>query len=99
MVLLVNKMTVTGDPAEFLRITEALTDFMRRQPGYIRYQLLHSLRNENVYVEIALWDKAESHLSAVQSDGFRERVSGLGAVATVDPDVYEVIREGETILA
>jgi quinol monooxygenase YgiN len=99
MVLLINKMTVTGDRDEFLRITEALTDYMRRQPGYIRYQLLHSLRNENSYVEVALWDKPEFHLRAVQSEGFRERVRGLGAVATVDPDLYEVIREGETIPA
>ncbi|QIS10034.1 antibiotic biosynthesis monooxygenase family protein [Nocardia arthritidis] len=95
MVTLVNTLTVTGDPAEFEAVTENLTAYMRQQPGYLRYQLLRSIRRANVYVEIAHWTDADSHRQAVQSAGFRSRVEPLGAIATVDPDMYELVREGE----
>ncbi len=93
MVTLVNKLTVTGDLGEFTRILDALTEYMRAQPGYLSAELMHSVRNPEVYVEVARWEGAEAHRRAVTSEGFRERVAGLGAVATVDPDLYEVVRE------
>ncbi|MFI6317043.1 antibiotic biosynthesis monooxygenase family protein [Nonomuraea sp. NPDC050556] len=93
MVTLVNKLTCTGDLAEFTRILERLTEYMRAQPGYLSSELLRSVRNPAVYVEVARWESAEAHKAAVTGDGFRERVSGLGALATVDPDVYEVLHE------
>ncbi|MEU9111252.1 antibiotic biosynthesis monooxygenase family protein [Streptomyces sp. NPDC048483] len=94
MVKLVNKLTVTGDVAEFEKVSEELTAYMRQQPGYLRFELLRSVRHENVFVEIAEWTDAESHLTAVRSEGFRQRVQPLGALATVDPDVYTLVREG-----
>lgn len=90
---LVNTLTVTGDVEVFRRITAALTDYMRRQPGYIRSQLLHSLRDDSVYVEIAEWEEAAAHQRAVRSDGFRETVRGLSDVASVAPGLYETVRE------
>ena len=93
MVTLVNKLTVTGDISEFTGILDRLTEFMRSQPGYLSSELLRSVRNPAVYVEVARWESAEAHRNAVTSGGFRERVAGLGALATVDPDVYEVIHE------
>jgi heme-degrading monooxygenase HmoA len=92
MVTLVNKLTATGDIDEFTRILERLTEYMRAQPGYVSSELLRSVRNPAVYVEIARWETADAHRAAVTSDGFRQRVAGLGAVATVDPDVYDAVR-------
>lgn len=94
MIKFVNKLTVTGDPAEFEAVSEELTAYMRQQPGYVRFELLRSMRNDNVYVEIAEWTDADSHLNAVRSDGFRSRVKPLGALATVEPDVFTMVREG-----
>lgn len=93
MVTLVNKLTVTGDIGEFTSILSRLTEYMKAQPGYLSSQLLRSVRHPNVYVEVAQWQDAEDHRRAVGSEGFRERVRGLGALATVDPDMYEVVRE------
>ncbi|KAA9166518.1 antibiotic biosynthesis monooxygenase [Amycolatopsis acidicola] len=93
MVTLVNKLTVTGDTGEFTRILEKLTEFMRAQPGYLSSELLRSVRNPQIYLEVARWETAGAHRAAVTSDGFRERVAGLGALATVDPDVYEILHE------
>jgi long-chain acyl-CoA synthetase len=90
----VNKLTVTGDQAEFEAVSEELTAYMRRQPGYVRFELLRSMRDDKVYVEIAEWTSAQAHRDAVQSEGFRDRVKPLGALATVDPDVFTVVREG-----
>jgi heme-degrading monooxygenase HmoA len=93
MVTLVNKLTVTGDIGEFTRILKRVTEYMRAQPGYRSSELLQSVRNPAVYVEVARWETAEAHRRAVTSDEFRERVAGLGAVATVDPDVYDIVDE------
>ncbi|MEV1241802.1 antibiotic biosynthesis monooxygenase family protein [Nonomuraea sp. NPDC050022] len=93
MVTLVNKLTCTGDLTEFTRILEHLTEYMRAQPGYLSSELLRSVHHPEVYVEVARWESAEAHRNAVTGDGFRERVAGLGALATVDPDVYDVVHE------
>jgi quinol monooxygenase YgiN len=93
MVTLVNKLTVTGDIDEFNRILQRLTEFMRAQPGYLSSELLHSVRNPAVWVEVARWESAEAHIAAVTNPGFKERVAGLGAHASVDPDVYATVHE------
>ena len=93
MITFINKLTVIGEAAEFERIAESITNYMRVQPGYIRSQMLRSLRNPSVYIELANWKDAESHRRAVQSDGFKAVVSALGPVAKVDPDLYTVVRE------
>jgi quinol monooxygenase YgiN len=93
MVTLVNKLTVTGDVDAFLEITVRVTAFMREQPGYIRSQFLRSLRDPKVFVEIAEWAEPGQHQKALQSDGFRDAVQGLRDLATVDPGLYETVRE------
>jgi len=98
-VMLVNKLIVHGDPAEFEAISGSLTEYMCRQPGYLRFQLLRSLRQPQAYVEIAEWESAEQHRAAVTSPGFRERVQPLAAVASVEPDLYAVVREGHAAAA
>jgi quinol monooxygenase YgiN len=96
VVTLINKLVVTGDPGDFEQVSEALTAYMRQQPGYIRFQLFRSLRQPTVYVELAEWESAEQHKAAVTSEGFRSRVQPLAKLATVEPDIFEVIREGRS---
>jgi len=91
MVTFVNKLTVNGDVAEFWRIKESLTEFMERQPGYRSSSVLRSVGKPNVFIEMAEWDDAESHQRAVRSDDFQARVRGLGALASVEPGLYEVV--------
>jgi heme-degrading monooxygenase HmoA len=93
-VTLVNTLKVIGKVEDFERVTADITEYMRRQPGYISHQMLRSLRNPDVFVELAYWEKAENHLAAIQSEGFRSRVAGLaGVIEKPTPDLYEVIHE------
>ncbi|KOG87820.1 antibiotic biosynthesis monooxygenase family protein [Streptomyces varsoviensis] len=93
-VTLVNTLKVIGSIEDFERVTGDLTDYMRRRPGYVSHQMLRSLRDPNVFVELATWERAEDHRAAVQSDGFRSRVTGLaGVIEKPTPDLYEVIHE------
>jgi quinol monooxygenase YgiN len=94
MVTLINQLTVTGSVEEFERVTEELTAYMCRQPGYLGYRTLRSISKPNVFVEIAEWESAEAHRAAVTSEGFQSRVRQLaGLVAKPTPDLYETVRE------
>ncbi|MEW1956710.1 antibiotic biosynthesis monooxygenase family protein [Kineococcus sp. NPDC059986] len=91
----VNELHVTGDLEEFHRISDGLSAYMRRQPGYLGHRMLRSLHRPDVYLEIAEWYDADSHLAAVRSEGFRSRVVEM--VSVVDkptPDVYELVGQG-----
>ena len=90
MATLINELKVIGSTEDFERSTAEITDYMRRQPGYISHRMLRSLRRPGVFVEIAEWDKPEDHLRAVQSEGFRTRVQQLaGVIEKPTPDMYE----------
>jgi long-chain acyl-CoA synthetase len=96
MVTVINKLTVTGDDAEFIRVISGITEYMRAQPGFIEHALYRSRNNPNVFVETARWDKAESHRAAMQGDRFRECVSALRGLAQPEPDVFEQVEEAAT---
>ncbi|WP_020497312.1 antibiotic biosynthesis monooxygenase family protein [Sciscionella marina] len=98
MVTLVNKLTVHGDIAEFEKVSEELTRYMEKQPGYVRYALLRSINKPEVFVEIAWWITAEAHQNAIKSAGFQDLVQRLVALASVEPDMYSPVREGSSIL-
>jgi long-chain acyl-CoA synthetase len=88
MATVVNRLTVTGDPAEFERIIGWITEYMSSCPGFIEHRLMRSLRRPEVYVEFARWENADAHRRAMEGEQFRARVGELSAVATADPDVF-----------
>lgn len=93
MVTFINKLTVNGDIEEFLEIKRSLTEFMSAQPGYRSSSTLRRVGRSNVFIEMAEWDDAASHQAAVRSEEFRARVKGLGALAGVEPGLYEEVDE------
>ncbi|GHK04151.1 antibiotic biosynthesis monooxygenase family protein [Streptomyces sp. NPDC003753] len=93
MVTFINKLTVNGDIAEFLKIKESLTEFMSAQPGYRSSATLRQVGRPDVFIEMAEWDNAAAHQAAVRSEEFQARVKGLGALASVEPGLYEVVTE------
>jgi len=93
MVILVNKFTVTTDPAEFERIWAASSHFMRQQPGFINFRLVRSLQDPQVYINIAEWADAESHGRALQSDNFQAHISELANVAKPEPHLCDMVLE------
>jgi long-chain acyl-CoA synthetase len=89
VVTLVNKFTVTGQPEEFEKIWEASSDFMRRQPGFVSFRLVRSLREPNIYINIAEWENAESHQRVMRGEGFQQHIAELGKVSRPDPVLCE----------
>ncbi len=93
MVTLVNQLTVTGDVSDFERVSASMSSFMSAQPGYLNHRLLRSLRQPEVFVEIAEWQDAASHMAAVRSDAFQGLVKELGGlVAKPAPGLYEDVK-------
>lgn len=96
VVTLVNKFTVTADPAEFERIWTDSSDFMRQQPGFISFRLLRSLQDPQVYINIAEWADAESHRRVLQSDDFQTHISALANVAKPEPHLCDMVLAYDT---
>jgi long-chain acyl-CoA synthetase len=93
MITLVNKFVVSGDTAEFERIWKSSSDFMRQQPGFISFQLVRSISDPTVYINIARWADAESHQRVMRGEAFREHIVELGKVARPEPHLCEVVIE------
>jgi quinol monooxygenase YgiN len=88
MVTFVNKLTVHGDPDAFLAVRARLTAYMSAQPGYISHQNLRALGQDNVHLEIAVWQSAEAHRAAVAGDGFAALIADLKLLVTAEPAMY-----------
>lgn len=97
MIVLINKFTVRADAAEFERVWQETSEFMQRQPGFLGYQFSRSLSDPNVYVNVARWESAEAHHRVVGSDGFKEHITKLSALATPQPELFSAVSEGEPL--
>jgi long-chain acyl-CoA synthetase len=95
MVTLINRFTVHGDGSEFEKVFEASSEFMRKQPGFLRHRLVRSLSDPQVYVNLAEWESVERHQEVVGSPEFAEHIKGLASLAKVEPDLYSPIFERE----
>jgi heme-degrading monooxygenase HmoA len=93
MATVINRLKLTGDREEFERILGAMTAYMKRQPGFLSHRLYRSLRNPDVYVELAEWRDASDHQQAMQSQEFRDRIPQIMKHAEAQPDVLETLEE------
>ncbi|MEA2589573.1 MAG: long-chain acyl-CoA synthetase [Actinomycetota bacterium] len=99
MVTLINSFKVHGSGEDFERVFKESTELMCRQPGFIHFRLVHSLRRPDVYVNIAQWEDAASHMRVVQSEEFQTHIRDLAAVAEASPDLYLTVFEGDPVQA
>jgi quinol monooxygenase YgiN len=88
MVTFINSFTLRTSPEEFEQAFAQISEFMVRQPGFLRYMLLRQVGECNSYVNIAHWQDAESFRSAVTRPGFRSHAAALRAVSTSESDLY-----------
>lgn len=88
MVTVINRLTVTGDEDEFLRILTEITDYMKGRPGFVRHHLYRSVRNPEVFVEMGEWADAADHQAAMKGEEFASRVQELVKHASAEPDVF-----------
>lgn len=94
MIVFVNKLTLVGEAEELERVYAHVAEFMAKQDGLIRYQLVRSTKDENVYFNIAEWEDQESFDTALRDTEFRARLAALGGVIKGDPHVATIVVEG-----
>jgi long-chain acyl-CoA synthetase len=97
MVILLNRLTVTGSPEKFEEVFAKTSEFMRAQPGFMGHTLVKSLRNPTSYVNIAHWEDAADHIRSVQNPEFMEHITALSEVSSSDPDLYSIVLEVEHV--
>jgi heme-degrading monooxygenase HmoA len=88
---IVNKLTVTGDHDEFIKLLSEITGYMKSQPGFRNHHLYHSLKDPSVYIETGEWETKEAHQKALGGEGFQSRVGLLLKHATADIDFLEPV--------
>jgi heme-degrading monooxygenase HmoA len=77
MFVIINKLTITGDEAEFERLLSEITGHMKSQPGFRNHSLFRSLKDPKVFIETGEWATREDHQKALSGGGFQERVGLL----------------------
>ncbi|MBO0807007.1 MAG: AMP-binding protein [Actinobacteria bacterium] len=93
MVVLLNRLTVTGSPEKFEEVFEKSSLFMRTQPGFMGHTLVKSLRDPGSYVNIAQWEQAADHIRSVQNPEFMEHITALAEVSSSNPDLYSIVMD------
>ncbi|WP_018684003.1 AMP-binding protein [Actinokineospora enzanensis] len=93
MVTLVNKFTVSGDPAEFERIWVESSEFMRTQAGFRGFRLVRSVNDPTVYINIAEWAEAADHQRVVRGESFRRHIEAIAVLAKAEPELCSVVIE------
>jgi len=92
-VVLLNRLTVTGDTDKFEEIFAESSEFMRAQPGCEGHTLVKSLSDPTSYVNIAHWEQAADHIRSVQNPGFMEHITALAELSSSNPDLYSIVLE------
>ncbi|MFJ9775891.1 AMP-binding protein [Kitasatospora sp. NPDC101157] len=87
----VTKFTVKADPAEFEQAFKEHAEFMRRQPGFQRAQMIRSARTPEVYLNIGWWQDTAAYLAVLQSDEFRGHLGRFAQLADVEPQMGQVL--------
>lgn len=92
-VVFVNTLRLTGDSAELERVYADVAAYFAEQPGLIRYQLVRSTADPDVYVNIAEWTDEASFRRATSQERFRTAVR-VGSHSTGDPHLCTVVLSG-----
>jgi len=83
--VLVNKFVLTATPEEFEKVFRETAEFMRAQPGFLRYRLVRSDTDPTVYINIAEWTDREALLSLNDRPEMVEHRAEIRTVAIPDP--------------
>lgn len=94
MVVFVNKLTLTGSAEDLERVYAHVAEFMRTQPGLIRYQLVRSQKDRGIYFNVAEWEDQASFEKALEEPEFRARLKALGTVIKGEPHIADLVESG-----
>ncbi|MEU5884533.1 antibiotic biosynthesis monooxygenase family protein [Spirillospora sp. NPDC047279] len=84
----VNRFTVKVPPEQFERVFARTSEFMGRQPGFIRFTLLRNAEDPGSYVNVAQWRDRESFQKAVSHPDFQPHAAALRELSTSEHGLY-----------
>ncbi|MEU1516825.1 antibiotic biosynthesis monooxygenase family protein [Streptomyces sp. NPDC005811] len=87
-VTFVNTFTVHAEPEVFEREFARTSEFMARQPGFVRHTLCRHTERPGQYVNVAEWQDAASFRAAVSHPDFTPHAGALRALSESRPELY-----------
>jgi len=96
MIVLVNSFQLKGAAEEFERVFVETSEFIRRQPGFISYRLVRSVKDPDHYLNFALWDSEAELRAATGLPDFQDHVRLLRDLAATDPRIFEPVADRQT---
>lgn len=81
MITFVNRFTLTGEAEEFEKAFDETAEFLRAQPGLIKYTLSRQLDEPTSYVNIALWESADALRAALAHPDFGNHAKAMRGLA------------------
>ncbi|MET9502703.1 antibiotic biosynthesis monooxygenase family protein [Streptomyces sp. NPDC006622] len=89
-VTFVNTFTVHAEPEVFEKEFARTSEFMARQPGFVRHTLSRHAERPGQYVNVAEWRDAAAFRAAVSHPDFRPHAGALRALSESRPELYLV---------
>ena len=91
-VILLNKFTVNPeDVDEFLKVFEATTKVMKRQPGFISAQLHRGIAGSSTFFNYAVFESAEHFKRAFNTAEFPSSMAALPPNTVMSPHLFKKI--------
>ncbi|MES9523799.1 antibiotic biosynthesis monooxygenase family protein [Streptomyces capoamus] len=97
-VTFVNTFTVHAEPEVFEREFARTSEFMARQPGFVRHTLSRHTERPGQYVNVAEWQDVASFRAAVSHADFQPHAGALRALSESRPELYRarLRRDGDS---
>ncbi|MCX4766676.1 antibiotic biosynthesis monooxygenase [Streptomyces sp. NBC_01275] len=87
-VTFVNTFTVHAEPEVFEKEFARTSEFMARQPGFVRHTLSQHAERPGEYVNVAEWRDLAAFRAAVSHTDFAPHAGALRALAESRPELY-----------
>ncbi|MFJ7075920.1 antibiotic biosynthesis monooxygenase family protein [Streptomyces sp. NPDC098781] len=99
-VTFVNTFTLHVEPEVFEKEFARTSEFMARQPGFVRHTLSRHTERPGQYVNVAEWQDVASFRAAVSHADFKPHASALRALSESRPELYvaRLRRDGDSAL-
>jgi quinol monooxygenase YgiN len=93
VLVLINKFVVTTTGEEFEKVFVETAEFMRRQPGFLRYRLIRSEQDSSVYINIAEWTDKAALMAVADRPEMSDHLAQIKAVAIPEPQFFAPVAE------
>jgi long-chain acyl-CoA synthetase len=88
MVMFITRFVVKGPVEEFERLFKEHSEFMSSQPGFVDFQMVRSMSDPHVYLNIGQWHSPEDHGRVTSDPRFQQHARAMRDLVDVEADMY-----------